>query len=223
MSEYFWLSYPLTTDTPAYGGEKGFYSDSIKRISEGDTCNTSSYRLTSHTGTHVDTAKHFFDNGLTVEAFEPEFWIFNQVQVIEVNLTKEKNIVQENAILPLVSDKTDLILIKTGMSHTRGKKDYWEYNPGLEPELGRKLRNNYPFLRAIGVDSISISSWQNRQLGREAHRAFLDPKYGDKFVLIEDMDLSKVHSNTEIYKVYIMPLLVQGADGAPCNVLAQVK
>lgn len=223
MSRYLWLSYPLTTDTPAYGGENGFYSDSIKRISEGDTCNTSSYNLTSHSGTHVDTPKHFFDNGLTVDAFEPEFWIFNRIQVIEVKLTKGKNIVLKNAVLPLVNGEPELILIKTGMSCYREKREYWESNPGLEPELGRKLRKNYPSLRAVGVDSISVSSWQNRQLGREAHRAFLDPTYGNKFVLIEDMDLSKVHANTEIYKAIVMPLLAQGADGAPCSVLAQVK
>jgi len=45
----------------------------------------------------------------------------------------------------------------------------------------------FHILEPPGFDSISVSSFQNRMVGREAHRAFLDPKA--PILLLEDIDL----------------------------------
>ena len=81
----------------------------------------------------------------------------------------------------------------------RRENIYATNNPGLHPDLGRWFRVNYPEIRAVGMDWISISSFAHRETGREAHRAFLDPDgAGQPIVILEDMDLSSDLQNLKM-------------------------
>ena len=75
-------------------------------------------------------------------------------------------------------------------------------------------------MRAIGFDFISLTAYQHREIGREAHRAFL-AKYRDKppIRIIEDMALAALSKAPS--EVTVLPLFVRGADGAPVTVLAR--
>ena len=46
-----------------------------KKISQGNTLNLSSWWMSSHCGTHIDTPYHFFQDGLTVDQIDPEVFI----------------------------------------------------------------------------------------------------------------------------------------------------
>ena len=58
-------------------------------------------------------------------------------------------------------------------------------------------------------------------LGREAHRAFLDPK--SPLLILEDMDLRALNKHSKIEKIAIAPLRIAKCDGLPCTVLAKVS
>ncbi len=91
-------------------------------------------------------------------------------------------------------------------------------NPGIHPEVGGYLRELFPRIRAIGIDWISISPYQNRELGREAHRAFFDQEgRNNPVLLIEDMDLS--NDLKGLTEVWASPLRVERVDSAPCTVI----
>ena len=80
------------------------------------------------------------------------------------------------------------------------------------------MRENLPSIRMIGIDWISISPYQDRELGREAHRVFLDQKgRNNPVLLIEDMDLSG--DLKELTEVWASPLRVERVDSAPCTVI----
>jgi kynurenine formamidase len=64
---------------------------------------------------------------------------------------------------------------------------------------------------------ISISSYTNREEGRKAHHAFLNPQEGEPILLIEDM---KLDIDGPFDKVIVAPLLIDKTDGAPCTVIA---
>ena len=70
------------------------------------------------------------------------------------------------------------------------------------------------------MDLISISSYSNREEGRKAHHAFLNPDEGEPILLIEDM---KLDTNSSFNKVIVAPLLIDNADGSPCTVLAYTE
>lgn len=219
-----WLSYPLNTLTPSYGNGEGFKREYIKDISKGDSCNTSRWQLTSHIGTHVDTPNHFYSNGKSITDFPPEFWNFSKISVIREPVINENMCIDVDENFEKMPKETDLLLIYTGFSKHRNETKYWTANPGLSSELAIFLRRQYPNLRAVGIDSISISSWQSRDEGRKAHRSFLNPDdYGNPILLIEDMDLSILEDDVEILSCCALPIRVKGADGAPCTIVAGVK
>ncbi len=220
---FIYLSFPLTDKTPVYGGEIGIKIKQNKRISNGDTCNTEEWRLTNHVGTHIDTPRHFFEGAKTIDEYPPEFWICNNVKVVEHHLEEARWILPEDLDGKLESE-TDCILIRTGFQKRRNKEIYFKDNPGLSPELGKWLRSNFPLVKFIGMDFISISRFSERDKGRTAHREFLRPNPpGHPILPIEDMDLSAFSSNIYIKTLQIFPLRVTGSDGAPVTVVSEIK
>lgn len=161
-SKVVWLSHPLCLETPAYGGWEGMRIEPISRIAAGDTANTSRFVLSNHLGTHVDAPLHFFDSGPSLTDYPPEFWLFENPLLVDVPgndgyLIGPKDV--EGAITP----KTDLLLLRTGYEKFRRDSQYWEYNPGLDPELGTWLRKHFPNVRVVGMDVISVTSRHQRR------------------------------------------------------------
>jgi len=217
------LSYSIDKNTPAYGNGDSIRIDQIKKIENGDSCNASLWHLPNHLGTHVDAPKHFFQKGPSIDFYTPDFWIFQNISLAHVSCDRNR-LIDAKDLMPFLSMDTELLLVKKEPAVLRGCRKYWEENYGLSPDVGYELRSRYKRLRVIGVDSISISSWQNRMVGQEAHRTLLDPdSTGNPILLIEDMDLSVIHENTIINKVIILPLRIKEADGAPCSIIAEVQ
>ena len=221
MNNWVYLSYPLDAGTPAYGGAESITIEHNKDMNNGDSCNTSKWCFSSHLGTHVDLPKHFSRDGKGVTDFPANYWIFNTPFLIDISPVRLGTLVQPSDIdLESVSPDTDLLIIKTGFCDYRSEEIYWKQNPGFSPQFAQILRKKFPNLRVFGFDSISVSSFMHRDIGREAHRAFLDDTR--PIFLLEDMDLDQIGTHTELKKVIVSPLLVHGADGAPCTVLGKI-
>ena len=181
--------------------------------------------FSTHLGTHMDAPFHFSLAGKTVDAYGPEELIFSRVCLLEVKKTKPAQVIEYNDLCEKnIPRGAQLLLIKTCFQKFRKSPPYATHNPGLSHTVAEGLRKDYPSIRAVGMDFISVSSFQNRERGREAHRAFLCPKKKARpILLIEDMDLSRISSRNRISQVMVMPLRVQGADGSPCTVAGYVK
>ena len=217
-SSPLWLSYPLSPETPAYGGGDGLQVLPLTAISRGDTANTLLLTLPNHLGTHVDVPIHFFEGAQDLTSYGASDWIFTAPLLVDVETCNGDLVVPEHLPVDLPGD-TDLLLIRTGHGENRGKDSYWRSGPGLAPELGLWLRAEFPLIRAVGMDLISVTTRSNRDAGRAAHRAFLDPEgVGSPLLLIEDMALEDCPGKLEW--VIVSPLRTVGADGAPVTVWA---
>jgi kynurenine formamidase len=214
--QYIYLSYLLNDQTPLYGGGKGIHISPDRSIPAGDTANTKNLRFQNHSGTHIDFPNHFFDDGAVLQDYDANFWIFLKVHLLAQPAEQDELIELDNETLLKIPIDTDLLLLKTGFSEHRYKEIYWNNNPGIKPEVADQLRNRCPGLRAIGMDFISLTSFQNRETGREAHRQFLGKT---PILLIEDMNLGEVFVDPT--KVICLPLLIEGADGAPVTIIAE--
>lgn len=202
---------------PVYGGNAGLNLTHVKNIDQGDSCNTWRFCLESHWGTHVDCPSHFFVDGQKVSDYPSEFWLFRKPQVVEIGANPGQIITRENLSCDINSE-TDIILFQSQWWKFRGKEIYSKRNPGLHPGLALWLRQDFPAVRAVGLDWISISSFENREMGREAHKAFLNPNgQGYPILIVEDMNLSTDLRNLK--EVWVAPLLVEGIDSAPCTVM----
>ena len=212
-----YLSYPLDAVIPVYGGLESITPGKIKSIQNGDSANTFVFTLQNHWGTHVDAPNHFFEHGKKIADYEAGFWIFQEPQVICFDL-KPSEILTCGDWLNKLNKETDLLLFNAVWSSQRDKDVYHFKNPGLHPDVAFYLRKNFPRLRAIGIDWISVSAYQHREMGRSAHRAFLDPHGENKPILIfEDMDLSG--DLTNLLQVSAFPLRMAELDSAPCTVI----
>ena len=211
-----WLSHILTSSTPLYGGAPAIIIQHGKSFKSGDSCNTSTIHLNSHSGTHADAPYHFFSDGKTIDDYPASTWVFMNPKIIEVCISPGY-LINEADLSDLLSynPKTDILLLRTGFERYRNDPIYWQDGPGLSGSLARYLKKYYPSLRAIGFDFISISSMRHREEGRIAHKAFL----GNEILLIEDMSLQFVNNPNNLYQVVVLPLRYIGADGAPCAIL----
>ncbi len=222
--EFVWLSYPLDASTPSYGNGEGFKAECVKAITTGDSCNTSRWQFPNHIGTHIDAPNHFCSAGKTIDEFPPEYWNFSKIMSIKKPLINENMCIELTEGFRNIPKETELILIYTGFCNHRHEEIYWNSNPGLSSKLAIFLRENFPKLRAVGIDSISISPWKNRDEGRKSHKILLDINNNDNpIVLIEDMDLRILENNIEIKSCCMLPLRVKDADGSPCTIVAGVK
>ncbi len=213
MSKVLFLSHILDEKTPTYAAKNKITLTHTRGIKRGDVCNEMSWAFTNHTGTHVDAPRHFIEDGKTIDHLPAEWWIFNKVELVNIPKVKPGQIITSKDI-GLLPRGTELVLIKTGYEGNRYRKAYWHNAPGLHPEMAGWLMKMCPKIRAVGMDIISVSSIQNRELGRAAHREFL----GRDILLIEDMRLSVLKGSPE--KVLVAPMRVKNADAAPCCVFA---
>ena len=218
------LSHKIDDSSPFYGGRKGFSYEHVSSIEKGDTANTQKWELPNHLGTHIDFPYHFYQNGQTIDDFPEDFWVFNgeKIQVLEVTVPENIFLIEPGHIQKHdFNFDAEFIIIKTGVGKYRNEEKFWRYNPGISVEMADWIISNFKNMRIIGLDSISISSWQHRDIGREIHKKLLNPK--KPVLIIEDMDLSKVNGDTVIDKVFIAPVMVRKSDGEPCTILAEVN
>lgn len=215
------LSYHLSSKTPLYGNGVGIEFTPEKQIRNNDSCNTMNLSLPNHSGTHIDFPSHFDPEGKSLSDYPAEFFEFNEVEIVDLSgEIDDCQIISHDFFDPVENIKTDLLLIKTGYGTFRGTDRYTLTPPGLASELAPFFRKNFPKLRCIGMDLISVSSYSNREEGRKAHHAFLNPDKGEPILLIEDMNLNV---DGPFNTVIVAPLLIDNADGSPCTVLAYTE
>ena len=220
MSEVKFLSYQLSNETVGYGGQTTFNAEQIRIMANGDSCNESFWKLSNHIGTHIDTPFHFSVDGKKISDYPASHWVYEKIQVVELSLSFGE-LISPKIVSDIIEEDTELLLLKTGFGAYKGKREYWEKNPGLSKDLAAWIRDNRPKVRTIGIDLISITSYMHRPEGKIAHDAFLSPSHpGEPFTVIEDMQLSDIDKSTKIEKVVVSPLVVKNADGSPVTVFA---
>ncbi len=217
------LSYKIDADTPAYGGKEVFSSIPQSSIEKGDSANTTKWQFSNHLGTHIDFPYHFYQQGQTVEDFSEDFWIIegNKIQILEANLHKGNLLIKpDNIYTKNLNLDVEFLIFQTGYSRYRSEEKYWKYNPGVDIETVEWIKKTFKKIRMIGIDSISISSWQYRDIGRKVHKKMLNPK--KPILIVEDMNLLKVNKDTVFKRIYVAPLMISRSDGGPCTILAEV-
>ena len=218
-NKYRLLSYDLTADTFAYGGQQPFKIKKSKSISNKDSCNTFILDLPNHMGTHIDCPNHFYNSGKMLQDYNIKDFIFLRPVVLECpksasELVSEDDVKRNYGRLK----RADALLLKTGFCRYRGSYKYSIKNPGIAPEAAEFIRRHLGNIKCVGIDTISVSPYQNRRLGRETHRIFFKDNFENEPVrLIEDMDLSGRLYNLK--EVYVFPLFVKGIDSSPCAVV----
>lgn len=225
-TKYISLSHTINISTPLYGNTPAPQIAPHSSISKGDTSNTFIMTFHNHTGTHIDAPSHFIIDGKKISEYSLNELIFYKPVVIECTMETAGCISLKK--LAASSSKlhgADCLIINTGFWVYRGTEIYRTHNPAISSEAITWLRKEYPDIRCIGIDSISISGYQNREEGRKAHKAaFLTQDgLGKPLVVIEDMNLGQLLEGDILKKIIVSPWLIEYIDSAPCCVLAEIE
>jgi arylformamidase len=199
------VSVPLAAGIPAYPGNPDFELQPVKRISAGGSSNVSRLIMGTHTGTHVDAPRHFFDDGAGVDAL-PLDLLLGRSRVVEV--TKRGAVGADE--LAAAGLREDLrVLLKTSNSALWNGEGFHQDYTYLSEGGARYLVDQG--VKVIGIDYLSIEQFKKQ--GAPAHRALLS----QGVVIIEGLNLAEVEPG--MYEMYCLPLRVVGGDGAPARVL----
>jgi arylformamidase len=199
------VSVPLAAGIPAYPGNPEFELQPVKRIADGGSSNVSRLVMGTHTGTHVDAPKHFFDDGAGVDAL-PLDLLLGRSRVVEV--TKRGGIdADELAAAGLREDIR--VLLKTSNSALWNGEGFHQDYTYLTEAGARYLVDQG--VKVIGIDYLSVE--QFKKAGAPAHRTLLS--HG--VVIIEGLNLAEAEPG--MYEMYCLPLRVVGGDGAPARVI----
>jgi arylformamidase len=200
------VSVLLAPGLATYPGNPPFELAPVKRVADGASSNVSRISLGTHTGTHVDAPRHFFDGKPGVDALAIDLLI-GRVRVID--LPHRGGITQEH--LAAAGLREDLrVLLRTPNSALWNSHDGFHSDYTYLTEAGARFLVDQG-VKVVGVDYLSVE--QFKKPGAPAHHALL----GSGVIIIEGLNLSDAEPGR--YEMYCLPLKIQDADGAPARVV----
>ena len=207
MADWVDVSLPLSASTPVWPGNDRFHIKWSRHQDCGGATNDSIVTFDLHTGTHVEGPLHVDSAGRGPDHL-PVDHLTITVTVVEIDTTAG-SITRE--VLPPLDDVKEGVLLKTRNSSANllNQPDFVEDFCGLEEGAAETLAN-ISGLRAVGIDYLSI---QSRQASNAVHEVFLQ----NSILIIEGLDLRDVSAGT--YDMVCLPLLIKGAEAAPCRVM----
>lgn len=196
MSDWIDVSVALDAELVRWPGDAAFELRREGSLARGDACNLSSFSMSAHLGTHVDSPLHYAADGASMDELD-----FDAV----VGAARVIGMEEAGGIR-----RGERVLFKTENSNRA-----WQHEPfdpsytALTPGLARELAARRPAL--VGIDYLSIGTPDLD--GEETHRILL----GAGIWIVESLDLRGVERGE--YDLICLPLKIAGAEGAPARVL----
>ncbi|WP_130866346.1 cyclase family protein [Acidipropionibacterium timonense] len=223
------LSYLLDPKDNAYPGEPVVSVEDDSVISPtGKPFNSKIIHLPNHFGTHMDGPHHFNPDGADFETLPIETFAYEGKDVLVADLPHRgvpRSIVVKEDLEPFAEALRGkgLLLLRTGFEKYKFTDPHtYEYEGvSLHPDLCRWLNEEFPELRCIGMDWLSIGTPSN-DLGAEAHRWLLGNYTGHVITGIEDMTLAPLGDHV-IKAITLGPPRVKGVDSAQVDAIAWLE
>jgi arylformamidase len=214
---YFWLSYSLQINGPR---PPAIPASSLKDFMtiKADGANVQELTVFNHTGTHLDTAAHVIENGVSITAFTPVDLIFKDVALISLSLP-EDTIVTKNHLIPYESvlKNCDMAVFRFGVCpfRTTDPQRFCLHSPGFGVDAANYLKA-FVHLRCIGIDAPSFATIAHLEETMVSHNIFLEGN-ANKRIIIEEMCLEEEQKNID--EIRINPWLVEGMNSGPCSIV----
>ena len=208
----FDVSMSLTSGGVIYPGNPPTSITAQQAISRGDGANVSRLDLGSHTGTHVDAPKHFFDDGAGVDSL-----------ALDVLVGPARLIAFADSVMSIgeaelrAHDLTGVtrVLIKTRNSAwlASGSTEFHPDYTYVAPDGAAYLVSMG--VQLVGVDYLSVEQFHSGH--HKTHRTLLERGV----VIVEGLVLSEVPAGD--YDFVCLPLKLAGLDGAPARAILRER
>jgi arylformamidase len=201
------VSVLLTPGIATYPGNPAFDMTPVHRVAAGDSANNSRLTLGTHSGTHVDAPRHFFDDRPGTDAL-PLDLLIGRARVIDMPV-RGGITAKHLADAGLREDLRVLLRTPNSKLWNNAREPFHEEYTHLTGEGAKFLVDQG--VKVVGVDYLSVEKYHTP--GHPAHHALL----GASVVIIEGLNLSEAEPG--VYDMYCLPLRIEGADGAPARVV----
>jgi arylformamidase len=204
VSRIYDISVPIRSGGLVYPGNPEIDISLQQAVAKGASANVSNIRFGSHTGTHVDAARHFFDEGQSVDKIPLERLIGPALLVsfADAVLSVGAAELREHDV-----KGHKRILIRTRNSALLSQKEFVKDYTYLAPDGAQYLVDLG--VELVGVDYLSIEQFHSGH--HRTHRTLL----GQAVVIVEGLDLSAPPAGE--YQFICLPLRIEGCDGAPAR------
>ncbi len=204
MSYIYDISTPVIDGGVVYPGNPEIRIEPQQAIARGAGANVSSVAFGSHTGTHVDAGKHFFDDGQTVDRIALERLVGPAILLVFPD--------DLMSVAAADLEKHDIgshtrVLLRTRNSALLSKPEFVTDYTFLAPDGAE-------YLVAKGVELVGIDYLSIEQFHSGHHRTHLT-LLGRGVVIVEGLDLSQPPPG--VYQLICLPLRLAGLDGAPAR------
>lgn len=204
MATIYDISLPIVSGGLTYPGNPPIEISPQQAIAQGGSSNVSSVAFGSHTGTHVDAPKHFFDDGTTVDAL-PLDVLMGPAMV--VSFGDEVMAVGEAELRLHELKGHTRVLIATRNSKFIRQREFVRDFTYLAPDGAAYLASLG--VRLVGIDYLSIEQFHSGH--HRTHHTLLERG----IVIVEGLDLSATPMGP--YELRVLPLRLAGLDGAPAR------
>jgi arylformamidase len=195
---------PIRSGGLVYPGNPEIDITLQQAVAKGAGANVSTVRFGSHTGTHADAARHFFDDGQPVDQIPLERLIGPALLIAFADDVRAVGAAELKAH-DLKSHKR--ILLRTRNSALLSQKEFARDYTYLAPDGAEYLVERG--VEVVGIDYLSIEQFHSGH--HRTHRTLL----AKSVVILEGLDLS-VPAPGE-YQLICLPLRIEGCDGAPAR------
>ena len=194
------LKWPDDTEPPS----QGF----VTRTDNGDPATVSEWKMSSHTGTHMDARMHFIPGGWTMEALD----LARSVGPCRVvDLTHVEGHVDRADLEAAEVAGQARLLLKTRNSEQgfMQKEEFEEGYSAISREAAEYLVEIG--VETIGVDYLSVEPFEDGEFN--THHTLL----GADVVILEGLVLTEVEPGE--YFLACLPLKLAGSDGSPARAI----
>jgi arylformamidase len=204
VSRIYDLSVPIKTGGLVYPGNPEISVELQQAVAKGASANVSLIRFGSHTGTHADASRHFFDDGQPVDQIPLERLIGPAILIAFPD--DVRSVTAEN----LKSRKLEgqkRVLIRTRNSALLSQQQFVPDYTFLAPDGAQYLVDIG--VELVGVDYLSIEQFHSGH--HKTHKTLL----ARSVVIVEGLNFSAPPPGQ--YQFICLPLRLEGCDGAPAR------
>jgi arylformamidase len=204
VSRIYDISVPIRSGGLVYPGNPEIDIALQQAVAKGAGANVSTIRFGSHTGTHADAARHFFDDGQTVDKIPLERLIGPALLLSFADDVRSVGAAELRA--RDIKGQTR-ILLRTRNSAFLSQKGFVKDYTFLAPDGAQYLVDQG--VELVGIDYLSIEQFHSGH--HLTHRTLLERSV----VIVEGLDLSVPPPGE--YQFICLPLRIEGCDGAPAR------
>lgn len=204
------LTHSIEEGITAYCKEESASIEPLSTI-ERDGYNVLKVQLSTHTGTHIDSSRHIFKDGITLSEISLNKLI-GAAYMIDCSNMEEIDL---DTILKHEDEirSAEYLILKSGWESKWNKETYFKGYPTLSYEASKFL-SELENLNGVGVDCISVDSDDGKL---HNHKNLLSK---DKIIIENLCNLNNIEDR---FKIIVSPLKLRDSDGAPSRIYALIE